>query len=73
MIVDTQASVPAAPSQTLKRELGLFASVMLGLGSILGTGVFVSIAIAAGIAGPAVLPAIGLAGPLRVRALVCVR
>lgn len=35
---------------------------MMGLGSILGTGVFVSIAIAAGAAGPAVILAIAVAG-----------
>ena len=35
---------------------------MLGLGSIIGTGVFVSLGIGAGIAGPMVLPAILLAG-----------
>ena len=35
----------------LKRELGVFDATMMGLGSIVGTGVFVSIAIAAGIAG----------------------
>ncbi len=34
---------------------------MLGLGSILGTGVFVSIGVAAGVAGPAVILAIALA------------
>src|SRR5688572_2436978 len=45
----------------LRRELGLGAAVMLGLGSILGTGVFVSIGIAAGVAGPAVILAILLA------------
>src|SRR5688500_17183084 len=33
----------------------------MGLGSILGTGIFVSIGVAAGVAGPWVLPAIGLA------------
>jgi basic amino acid/polyamine antiporter, APA family len=46
---------------TLKRELGTFGAIMMGLGSILGTGVFVSIGIAAGIAGPSVILAIGLA------------
>ncbi|MEM7737926.1 MAG: APC family permease [Deinococcota bacterium] len=40
---------------TLKRELGVFGAVMMGLGSIVGTGVFVSIGIAAGIVGPAVI------------------
>ena len=48
-------------NQTLKRQVGLFGAVMLGLGSILGTGVFVSIGIAAGIAGPSVIIAIVLA------------
>jgi basic amino acid/polyamine antiporter, APA family len=45
------------PAQ-LKRELGVFGAVMMGLGSIVGTGVFVSIGIGAGIAGPAVIIAI---------------
>ncbi len=35
---------------------------MLGLGSMMGTGVFVSIGLAAGLAGPLVIQAIGLAG-----------
>ena len=38
--------------------------MLLGLGSMLGTGVFVSIAIVAGIAGPAVVTAIVIAGIL---------
>lgn len=42
----------------LRRELGVGGAVMLGLGSIVGTGVFVSLGVAAGIAGPAVLLAI---------------
>ena len=45
----------------LRRELGLFGAVMMGLGAMLGTGVFVSIGIAAGIAGPAVIVAIVIA------------
>ncbi|MEM6507778.1 MAG: amino acid permease, partial [Planctomycetota bacterium] len=48
----------------LKRELGVFHAVLLGLGSILGTGVFVSIGIAAGIAGPSLLIAVVLAALL---------
>ncbi len=48
----------------LKRELGIPAAVMMGLGSMVGTGVFVSIGIAAGIAGPAVVLAIVLAALL---------
>jgi APA family basic amino acid/polyamine antiporter len=46
---------------TLKRELGVFGATMMGLGSILGTGVFVSIGIAAGVTGPSVVLAIALA------------
>ena len=44
--------------ERLRRELGVFGAVMLGLGSIVGTGVFVSLGVAAGVAGPAVLLAI---------------
>ncbi len=52
-----------APTLTkrFKRELSLFDALMMGLGSILGTGIFVSIGLAAGIAGPAVIVAIVLA------------
>ena len=39
----------------LKRELGVFGATLMGLGSILGTGVFVSIGIAAEVAGPGVI------------------
>jgi APA family basic amino acid/polyamine antiporter len=42
----------------LKRQVGVVGAVMMGLGSIIGTGVFVSIGISAGIIGPAVLLAI---------------
>lgn len=52
--------------RTLARELGVAGATMLGLGSILGTGVFVSIGVAAGVAGPAVLAAIVLAAGLAV-------
>jgi APA family basic amino acid/polyamine antiporter len=45
----------------LRRELGMFGAVMMGLGSIVGTGVFVSIGIAAGITGPAVVLAVAAA------------
>jgi APA family basic amino acid/polyamine antiporter len=45
----------------LKRELGVFPALMMGLGSILGTGIFVSIGIAAGIAGPSIILAIAIA------------
>lgn len=45
----------------LKRVLSLPGAIMMGLGSIIGTGVFVSLGIGAGIAGPSVLLAIVLA------------
>ncbi len=45
-------------SQELKRELGIFSAVLLGLGSILGTGVFVSTGIVAGVVGSWILPVI---------------
>src|SRR5690606_18670278 len=51
----------AQTPQRLRRELGVFGAIMMGMGSILGTGVFVSIGIAAGVAGPAVVLAIALA------------
>lgn len=56
-------NTPARPQQpaALKRDVGVLGATMMGLGSILGTGVFVSIGIAAGIAGPAVVLAIAIA------------
>jgi APA family basic amino acid/polyamine antiporter len=48
--------------QPLKRELGLGGAIITGLGSILGTGAFVSIALASGQWGDAVLVAIPVAG-----------
>jgi len=53
------ATVAAAAS--LRREVGLVGAIMMGLGSMVGTGVFVSIGVAAGVAGPAVVLAIALA------------
>lgn len=46
------------PQGQLRRELGIPGAVITGLGSILGTGVFVSIGIAAGVAGDSVALAI---------------
>ena len=58
-VTEINASAPISPQ--LRRELGTFGAVMMGLGSIVGTGVFVSAGIAAGIAGPAVVLAVVLA------------
>lgn len=54
-------STPAPATRRLRREIGLFGAVMMGLGSIVGTGVFVSLGIGAGVAGPAVILAIAIA------------
>ena len=47
--------------QELPRQINGLGAVMLGLGSILGTGVFVSIGVAAGVAGSNMIWAIGIA------------
>src|SRR5690606_14412860 len=49
------------PEKRLQREVGVFGAMMMGLGSIVGTGVFVSIGIAAGVTGPSVVLAIAVA------------
>lgn len=48
-------------SSRLRRVVGVPGAVLLGLGSILGTGIFVSIGIAADVAGGAVVVAVLLA------------
>jgi basic amino acid/polyamine antiporter, APA family len=45
----------------LKRTLGTPGAVLLGLGAIVGTGIYVSIGLAAGVAGAAIVPALALA------------
>lgn len=52
---------PKLTTSLLKRELGLFGAIVTGLGSILGTGAFVSIGLASGMWGDSVLWAIPLA------------
>jgi APA family basic amino acid/polyamine antiporter len=51
------ASVPPG----LERAVGVPGAVLMGLGSILGTGIFVSIGIAAGVTGPSVILAVVVA------------
>ena len=58
MADNAETDNPTSPRLT--RELGTFGAVMMGLGSIMGTGVFVSIGIAAGVAGPAVVIAVAI-------------
>jgi APA family basic amino acid/polyamine antiporter len=52
---------PPPPDGALSRVLGVPGAVLMGLGSIVGTGIFVTIGTAAGIAGSAILVAIVLA------------
>lgn len=61
LLAGTSRSMATPPPQRLKRELGLCGATMLGLGSMIGTGVFVSIGLAAGVAGPTVILAIVVA------------
>ena len=67
------APVPTTPAHTnptaLRREVGLGGAVLLGLGSMLGSGVFVALGLAAGLASPGhgiagVLSALAAAGLL---------
>lgn len=48
----------------LHRQLGVWGAAMMGLGSILGTGVFVSLAIVADVTGPSVILACAIAAVL---------
>ena len=50
--------------QSLKRTVGLPGAVLLGLGSILGTGVFVALGLAVGVAGQWAVAALGIAALL---------
>jgi len=60
--MDVRKDEPLSASQPqLRRVLTLPGAVMMGLGSIVGTGVFVSIGVAAGVSGPAVILAIVIA------------
>src|SRR5690606_9469973 len=51
-----------SPAPGLRRELGLLDAVGIGFGAIIGAGIFVVTGIAAGIAGPAFLAGLLLAG-----------
>lgn len=59
-------STNSGKPKMLKRELGLFGSTIMGLGSVIGAGLFVSLGVATGIAGSAVLLAVILAGILAI-------
>lgn len=57
--MSSSASPP--PEASLARVLGLPGAVLMGLGSIVGTGIFVGVGTAAGVAGSSVLVAVALA------------
>jgi basic amino acid/polyamine antiporter, APA family len=54
---------PATPEPAgLKREIGLFGATALGIGAIIGSGIFIVTGIVAGIAGPAMIISVLIAG-----------
>ncbi|OKI13242.1 APC family permease [Streptomyces sp. CB03911] len=55
------SSAAASRAGELKRHLGVFDAVVIGLGSMIGAGVFAALAPAAAAAGSALLPALALA------------
>jgi basic amino acid/polyamine antiporter, APA family len=59
--MSSNSSPQQQPSSSLARVLGVPGAVLMGLGSIVGTGIFVSIGTAAGVAGSGVLLAVALA------------
>ena len=54
----------AEKTPVLKRDLGWFGATILGLASVIGVGIFVSVGIAAGLTGAAVIGALIMAGLL---------
>jgi len=56
------SSIHPTPPVQLARHLGLFEATMIGVGAMIGAGIFVLTGIAAGNAGPAALIAFGLNG-----------
>jgi len=57
---------PAAGGTGLKREIGLFGATALGIGAIIGSGIFIVTGIVAGMAGPAMVLSILVAGAIAV-------
>ena len=59
--VPNSPTINQEPVPRLRRDVGILGATMLGLGSIVGTGIFVSIGTAAGSTGSAVIAAIAVA------------
>src|SRR5271157_144253 len=55
-----------ARSSALKREIGLFGATALGIGAIIGSGIFIVTGIVAGIAGPAMIFSVIIAGAIAI-------
>jgi basic amino acid/polyamine antiporter, APA family len=53
---------PGDNAPMLRRQLGLLDAVGIGFGAIIGAGIFVVTGVAAGLAGPALIAALGIAG-----------
>ena len=63
MMVEKKSDIPQqTPPVQLARHLGLFEATMIGVGAMIGAGIFVLTGIATGNAGPAALIAFGLNG-----------
>jgi basic amino acid/polyamine antiporter, APA family len=59
-----QSDLPG--NSRLKREIGLFGATALGIGAIIGSGIFVVTGIVAGIAGPAMIISVIIAGAIAI-------
>ncbi len=59
-----QAALPG--NGRLKREIGLFGATALGIGAIIGSGIFIVTGIVAGVAGPAMICSVVIAGAIAV-------
>jgi basic amino acid/polyamine antiporter, APA family len=59
-----QSGVPG--NGRLRREIGLFGATALGIGAIIGSGIFIVTGIVAGVAGPAMIVSVIIAGVIAV-------
>ncbi len=60
-----QSDIPGG-ERGLKREIGLFGATALGIGAIIGSGIFIVTGIVAGITGPAMIVSVVIAGIIAV-------
>jgi len=65
------AILAAAEKKSLKRSLGWFQLTLLGIGSVIGTGIFVLTAAGAQKAGPGLMLAFAIAGLICITAALC--